>query len=210
MRPDPLFHGGVPLDARRRRWTIRHDLALLVVVTLLPFGVLGLFWAREDYRSEQARSQGHALSLARAVSAEVDQIVDDARALVEALARVPTVKRSEQPQANQLLEELAERYPHYESLFVTDGDGRTLAAGGEDVAPPGNRLTYIRQTLETGATVVTNPLAPRNSGRHVVVVATPLWDETGHPVGVVGVSVNLLRLQEGLRRAELPDHSSLL
>ena len=48
------------------------------------------------------------------------------------------------------------------------------------------------------------------TSRRLLVVTTPLWDETGTPVGVVAASVGLLRLQEGLRRAELPENSSLL
>jgi two-component system OmpR family sensor kinase len=42
------------------------------------------------------------------------------------------------------------------------------------------------------------------------VVATPLWDERGIPIGIVAASVNLLRLEEGMRRAELPANSSVL
>ncbi|MBI3974166.1 MAG: sensor histidine kinase [Chloroflexi bacterium] len=193
-----------------RRWTIRRELALLVLATLLPFAALGAYWAREDYRSEQARIQARALRLAREVSAEVDQFISDTGALVEALARVPSVKRSERPEANNLLNELAERYSYYEALFVVDAEGRVVATGGEDVDPPGNRLTYTRQTLRLGSTYVTDTIPPRGSGRHVFVVATPLWDPAGEPIGIVGASVNLLRLQEGIRRADLPENSSVL
>ena len=42
------------------------------------------------------------------------------------------------------------------------------------------------------------------------MVTTPLWDEAGKPIGIVAASVNLLRLQDALRRAEVPEHSSLL
>ena len=191
-------------------WTIGHELTLLVLVTLIPFAALGVLWAYDDYHAEQARTQARALRLAHEVSAEVDQFVDDTAALVEAMARVPSVKRAEDPQTGQLLGELVQRYPYYESLFVADATGQVLASGGADVAPPGNRLAYVQEALRTGGTVVTNPIAPRNTGRHVFVVATPLWDESGKPVGVVGASVNLLRLQEGLRRAELPENSSVL
>jgi two-component system OmpR family sensor kinase len=193
-----------------RRWTIRHELALLVLATLLPFAAIGVYWTREDYQAEQARIQARALRMAREVSAEVDQFIADTGALVEALARVPSVKRGEQPQVNQLLGELVERYPSYESLFVAATNGQILASGGQDVLPPGNRQTYIQETLRRAATLITDPIAPRNSGRHVVVVATPVWDETGTPLGIVGASVNLLRLRESMRRAELPENSSVL
>ena len=75
------------------RWTIGHELALLVLAVLLPFAAVGLVWANEDYRTEQARTQARALRHAHEVSAEVDQFIADTAALVEALARVPSVKR---------------------------------------------------------------------------------------------------------------------
>jgi two-component system OmpR family sensor kinase len=192
------------------RWTIGRELALLVLATLLPFATLVVYWAVEDFRTEQARSQARALRLARGVSADVDQFVADTRALVEAMARVPSVKRGEQPESDQLLAELVEQYPYYESLFVADSRGNVLASGGQDVPPPGNRQAYIGETLRTGGTFVSGLIAPRNTGRYVFVVTTPLWDEGGTPIGIVAASVNLLRLQEGLRRAELPENSSLL
>jgi signal transduction histidine kinase len=204
---------GRPSTAKRERlsrWNIGHELFLLVFVVLLPFTGLGVYWAVEDYRAEQARIQARALRLAREVRNEVDQFIADTSALVEGLARVPSVKRGEQPESNHLLSELAERHPSYESLFAIDTDGRLLAAGGEDVLPPGNRLTYVGRTLEIGSTLVTEPIAPRNSGRQVFVVATALFNDAGEPIGIVGASVNLLRLQEGMRRVEVPENSSLL
>src|SRR5688500_10480905 len=130
----------------RTRWTIGHELALLVLATLLPFAVLGVIWAGEDYRTEQARSQARALRLARQVSDSVDQLVADTEGLVEALARVPSVKRSEQPQTDRLLAELVERNPVYESLFVAAADGGILAAGGREL-PVASRRSTIDETL---------------------------------------------------------------
>ncbi|MGH2370050.1 MAG: cache domain-containing protein, partial [Chloroflexota bacterium] len=196
--------------ARWRRWTIGRELAVLVVATLLPFAILGGFWAIEGYRAEQTQIQGQALSLARSVSADLDQLVSDTASLVEALARVPSIKRVEDPHAAQLLTDLVERYSYYDSLFALDATGQVLASGGQGGLPPGNRQNYVREALRSAATVVTDPLPPRGTGRRVFVVATPLWDESGKPIGVVGASVNLLRLQEGMRRAELPENSSVL
>jgi two-component system, OmpR family, sensor kinase len=192
-----------------RRWTIGHELARLVLAALLPFAILGLYWTQEDYRTEQARSQTRALRLARQESASVDELVADTAALVEALARVPSVKRGEQPQSDQLLEELVERHPYYESLFVADSEGRILAAGGEEV-PSERRRSYVAETLRSAGTVVTDAFTPGRDSRRLLVVTTALWDETGKPVGVVAASVGLLRLQEGLRRADLPENSSML
>ena len=197
-------------ERRKWRWTIRHELTLLVLAALLPFAALGGYGAWEGYRAEQGRIQDRALRHAREVSAEVDQFIADTAALVEALARVPSVKRGEQPQADQLLRELVERTASYESLYVLDSAGRVLASGGEELPPPGNRQTYVQQALRSGGTVVTDPLPSRIPGRHVFVVGTPLWDETGVPLGIVAVSVNLLQLQQGLRRVDLPEQSSLL
>jgi signal transduction histidine kinase len=62
-------------EARRgARWTIGHELTLLVLGTLLPFAVLGAAWAWEDYRAEQAIIQGRALQRARAVACDVEGV----------------------------------------------------------------------------------------------------------------------------------------
>jgi signal transduction histidine kinase len=194
---------------RAPRWTIGRELALLVFAALLPFAVLGLYWTQEDYRTEQGRSQARALRLARQVSGSVDGLVEDTAALVESLARVPSVKRGEQPQTDTLLAELVERHPYYESLFVADAGGRILASGGQEV-PSERRQTYVAAPLRAARTVVTDAVAPGRDSRRLLVVATPLWDETGKPVGVVAASVGLLRLEQGLRQADLPENSSLL
>src|SRR5207244_3727510 len=109
--------------SRVTRWTIGRQLALLVLATVVPFAALGVYWAISDYHSEQARTQARALRLAHEVSAEVDQFIADTGALVEAMARVPSVKRAEQPQANQLLDELAKT----SSVLIVDRAGRIVA-----------------------------------------------------------------------------------
>ena len=76
--------------------------------------------------------------------------------------------------------------------------------------PSARRQSYVAETLRSARTVVADSYAPERGSRRLLVVATPLWDESGKPVGVVAASVGLLRLQEGLRRAELPENSSLL
>ena len=171
---------------RAPRWTIGRELALLVFAALLPFAVLGLYWTHEDYRTEQGRSQARALRHARQVSASVDGLVEDTAALVEALARVPSVKRGEQPQTDALLAELVEQHPYFESLFVADADGRILAAGGPEV-PPERRRGYVAEALRVAGTVVTDAFDPGRDRRRLLVVSTPLWDESGRPVGVVAV-----------------------
>src|SRR5688500_19056715 len=208
-RLGPVGHM-VPLSLSRQMCGLRprgspigHELTLLAFAALLPFAALGLYWTGDDYRTEQARSQVRALRLARQVSASVDGLVADTAALVEALARVPSVKRGEQPQSDQLLTELVQRHPYYESLFVADSNDRILAAGGQEV-PSERRQSYVSETLRSAGTLVTDVFAPGRDSRRLLVVTTPLWDETGTPVGVVAASVGLLRLQEGLRRAELP------
>lgn len=202
--------GGARTKRGAQRWTIGHELTLIVLAVLLPFAALGAYWAFEDYRAEQAAIQSRALRLAQDLGDEVDQFLSDTASLVEALARVPSVKRGEQPQADQLLRELAAKQSFYESLFVLDPTGRVIALGGDELPPPANRQSYLQRTLSHGATVITDPIPLRSQGRHVFLVATPVWDEDGLPIGIVAISVNLLRFQDGLRQVDLPDDSSLL
>ncbi|MDQ3700160.1 MAG: sensor histidine kinase, partial [Chloroflexota bacterium] len=69
---------------------------------------------------------------------------------------------------------------------------------------------YVQEALRTARTVVSDAMIPGGRLQRSLVVATPLWDESGKPVGVVAAAVSLVRLQAGLRRAELPQNSSLL
>ena len=134
----------------------------------------------------------------------------DTAALVEALARVPSVKRGEQPQTDHLLGELVERYPFYETLFVADAAGRILAAGGQDALAGQPAGATRQEALRSARTVVSDAVMPGGgSAAPAGGGDAPVGRERQAGGGRRGRGAPL-RLQEGLRRAELPQNSSLL
>lgn len=113
----------------RRRWTIGHELTLLVLAALLPFALVGLFGVREDYRAERQRIQARALRQAHDVAADVDRLVEltappgDARGAPDLAS--PTF-------AGHLLDLVRQvEVPNGSSILVVDANGVIVARRSE-------------------------------------------------------------------------------
>ena len=106
------------------RWTIGHELALLVLATLLPFAVVGLLGVREDYRAEQQRIQARALRQARDVAADVDRLIE----LTPGIAGSGAPDLTSATFTGRLLDLVRQvDVPEGSSILVVDGGGVIVA-----------------------------------------------------------------------------------
>ena len=107
--------------------SINRELTALVFAALLPFALLGLFDAYQNYRAEQQRTQTRALRQARSVAADIDLLIGSSP------GQLPDVRSGRQePEAAALLARVQERLhqtdvPPDSSILVVDAGGRIVA-----------------------------------------------------------------------------------
>lgn len=88
-------------------------------------------------------------------------------------------------QKNLLKELLLRSNNKYEQLYISDTAGNYFNADGQTNNIADRR--YFQQVMQ-GQTVISEPIINRSTGRPVIAVATPLWQE-GKVAGLFGATI---------------------
>ncbi|HEX5501224.1 MAG TPA: ATP-binding protein [Thermomicrobiales bacterium] len=199
-----------------RRNSIVADLALLIVVTLLPLIALGGYLSYRTMREERAAIYAAALRQAQETAQRADAIIGDTQGNLTILAQTSTLRQGDPAATRALLLDVKTRFPYYDDLFAADPTGTVYAFTAQTIQPPGKRVDiadqpYFQALLRDDRPVISDVVISKVTERPVVVVAVPVHqaDDSGPPVGVVAATLDLVRLQQWLDSRTLPPRTTI-
>ena len=189
--------------------SLRTRLLLLVLLAVIPALGLTLYTNLEERQLRKALVQEHAMRLSRLVSADHERLIEDARKLLAALARLPGVREGKRAACGTLFADLLTRHSSYANLGVIGVDGNVLCSGlpmtGQVYA--GDR-TYFRRARETRDFAIGEYQVGRITDKATVNFGYPVLDDVGHVRVVVFAALDLAWL-ELARQAGLPPGTML-
>jgi C4-dicarboxylate-specific signal transduction histidine kinase len=194
--------------ARLSLSSLRIRLLLLVLLGVLPALGLTLYVSWEHERQARAAVQHDALRLAELAAADHQRLIEGARQLLAALARLPDVRQAS-PACPRLFADLLTQYRSYANLGVADPTGHVVCSG-VPLAGPASAAdrAYFQRALTTRAFAVGEYQVGRITGRAAVNFGQPILDPAGHVTGVVFAALDLGWLNEFARRAAAPPGST--
>jgi signal transduction histidine kinase len=189
---------------RRFHWRIRDLLILLLALTIAPFLALELFRAVDDVQRQgevvAARSQTQA--------AEVSHVTDDflqftSRA-VASYASAPSIQAMSAESSRGFLESIRTQHPNYEAVFLLTPDGTEVASTDPGTySRLGQDHPFARETILSGRLQVSDMLVLPGARRPVVLLTYPVMGPNGAEAGVLGIALNLDRINSVLTYARL-------
>jgi PAS domain S-box-containing protein len=191
-----------------RNWSIRAHLIALVLAIVIPLVALEGYTMYSESRMSSERAEEGLLGLAELTAATVGQFLEDARTILRNLSDRPGVQALDEARCGPLLEDLNSFFPQYTNLFVTDLEAHLVCSGlapGLEVPDPPVDSEWFQGVMATGDFALGKAHLGLLSGIWNVVMAYPVRDEDGEMVGVVGVSVDLIRFQDLLASPALPE-----
>ena len=93
-----------------------------------------------------------------------------------------------------LKNEISRKLDIYDHLFVADIFGNYSTTLKENAGSIADR-DYFRQVME-GKTVVSDPIISKSTGNQMAVIAAPIKNEEGEIIGLIGGSLNLVKLYQ--------------
>jgi PAS domain S-box-containing protein len=186
--------------------SLRTRLLLLVFLAVLPAVGLLLYTAEGQRRVQAAQVRDDALHYAQIAAAAEQQLIDDTRHLLIAIAQLDEVHGGDPSPCNAVLTRLLKQYPMLTDLQVLDANGQLFAAA----LPQSSGLNYgdrawFKQALETRSFTISGYLIGRSTGAAIVAAAFPATDEDGRVHRLVATSLDLARVRESASLSELPD-----
>ncbi len=171
--------------------SLRAKLFISFGILLGPVLILLLLDFRES-REARVKSEVEAhLETAQALAVQIDELLDGGLGIGRAVANDDLVRSMDPARLDPHLRRLVEKVPAYDTINVFDATG--LNRGwGHLTEPAEPRLTigdrpYFRQTMATGTPTISNVLSLRRPLNVGIVLAVPIMDDAGKPMGVVNV-----------------------
>ena len=188
---------------------IRRQVVAITCALLVPF-VLAAAWSGNRSRVEQADElREQAGSVAATAGAYLNTYLTGLDSMASALARHPAVIALDKSQCDPLFEAVLRDQPLILNIVVSDMIGSVKGTGVPSVA---DRLSpammpYVSEVVKTGRPQVSQLMTGRISNQPTVVLSYPVRSAQGALAGVLGLGLNLARLQTLFSDIPLPDGS---
>ncbi len=188
---------------------LRRQVVAVTCALLVPF-IVAAGWSANLSRTEQTDElREQAASVAATAGAYLNTYLTGLDSMASALARHPAVMTLDRAQTDPLLETVLRDQPLILNIVVSDRTGVVKGTGAPSsearLAP--TSMPYANQTIKTGKSQVSELMIGRISHQPTIVLSYPVRDAGGALVGVLGLGLNLTRLQTLFSDIPLPDGS---
>ena len=205
--PQPAARIGKPLKILKAQ-PIRRQVIAGLAIAFLPLAG-ALIWSGARAQQERENElRGEAKSVAATSASYLNQYLDGLDSLASALIRNPSVRALRADECHTLFAEVLKEHPLLLNIALSAPDG---TAHGSGLDLPEHRFApashgYVDAVVHTGRAVV-SPLTTGPVGKPTIVTAYPVRDDSNAIVGVLGIAINLQRLQTIFASTPLPEGS---
>ncbi|MCU1383592.1 MAG: Histidine kinase [Acidobacteria bacterium] len=188
---------------------IRRQVVAITCALLVPF-IVAAAWSADRSRIEHADElREQAASVAATAGAYLNTYLSGLDSMASALARHPAVMTLDKPQCDLLFEAVLRDQPLILNIVVSDVTGAVKGSGvpSDNSRVSSNAMPYFSDTIRTGKPQVSDLMTGRISNRPTIVLSYPVRSAQGALVGVLGLGLNLPRLQTLFSDIPLPEGS---
>lgn len=180
--------------------SLRTRFALVAAACLVPLLGLTLYILLQTLIQGREQVLQAQITNAELVAQVVAVTLDDTGEMLDEVATVERVRRLEQPEAGEALEQFRRVRPNLLGMFLVDARGDLVAQTGFDPAPLLNNPSFdaaVERALSLGERGVSNRLM--TSDASMVAITAPIRSkegEDGQPAGAVGALLSVERLRD--------------
>jgi C4-dicarboxylate-specific signal transduction histidine kinase len=188
---------------------IRRQVVAATCLLLLPLALAVAWSAQRTRRERENEVREQAGSIAITAAAYLNQYLSGIDSMASVLSRHPDVMALDRPRCDALFAEVLRDQPLILNVLLTDTTGE-LKGSGLPTPPrigPMMTLPYIAEVVATGKPVVSELTTGRVSMKPTVVLAYPVRGRDQSLTGVLGLGINLTRLQTVFGSIPLPEGS---
>lgn len=180
-----------------RRPTIRIQLLALALAAMAPVAGAVVYFIIDASRTRLTQAESEIRNLAATTANNTAVAIVESEQLLSAVAKRPLVRALDPKRCDSVLAGFLTLHPEYANLGARDIHGRSVCSFLPNVAPSDVAVNFPWFKEGIGATGFTVGDAFRGSasGRWVSVLTYPLLDDRDRVIGVLGLPLDLLRLQ---------------
>lgn len=175
--------------------------SLLIVVIVLAVLISGTesILVQKDLITKQLinTTTGSSISL----SQKIDSFLISHASVLEAASNYSDMTGTDKAAQKDILVAINERYTDYALVFLVDKDGMQQVRSDENEPTSVADRDYFTNVMKNNSTYISDVIISKTSGKPAVVIATPIHDASGNPIGCVAGTLDLAVLE--LYRSEV-------
>ncbi len=133
----------------------------------------------------------------------VEEQLHEWKGKIELLATVENVKNMDFMNLKKYVSEKENIFEEFNAIIISDTDGNMKSTVGKfgDIS----QKEYFRKVM-TGETVVSKPITSTDTEEPVIIIATPIKDNSGKVIGLIGGSINLSLISDFVNAEKLGEN----
>ncbi|MEZ2660105.1 methyl-accepting chemotaxis protein [Aneurinibacillus aneurinilyticus] len=167
-----------------------------VIVPLIVIALSFVAWLNHNKAKEflESNFQERAFIQLDLLSNKVNDWLQQQRDRVTNIATSMDMRSMNQEMQFSYLKSKMNEYQEYEMFFIADLHGKALTTAGQKV-DVGSR-EYFKKVIEEQSYAISEPLISRASGKLVVVIASPIYNQQKQLSGMLGATVPITTMNE--------------
>lgn len=191
----------------RETWAIRRFSKLVLTVLLVPPSLLLAYSIYRQHQDEIKNIDLSSLSLARTGATETVALLDDARYILDGLARRPLIRALDPDHCDPTLQDLRDWHRDFANLSTIDRTGQVIcnsSARPGQVLPNYSQHEWFPRVTASKSFLIGAPVVGGTTKLWVVPIVQPLLDDRGNLAGVLSLTMNLASFKPRFIPQELP------
>ncbi|MDR3556299.1 MAG: ATP-binding protein [Syntrophobacteraceae bacterium] len=184
---------------------LRHRSVMIVLLAGIPTLTLLLYSGMELRRHAVLHARQVALHYARDLARTHERIVNNTHQVLSTLSQLPPIQGLDPVMCNKVFKALLKESHVYTALLASRPDG-TVYSSAPAITGPLNvaHEGWFRHGVETRHFAMGRYEIGKISGKAAMVLAQPVFDDTGELKAVVAAGIDLDWLRQTLARTQLP------
>jgi signal transduction histidine kinase len=186
--------------------SLRFRLVFFVILAALPALALTIYSGLEQRERAASRVEADTLRLAQLASVTQENFVESTRIFLVALSHMPAMRASDLTECRELFSHLfTQHYPQFSSFYVADLNANIVCDAPNTHVP--TRLKdceHYNMMITAKDFVVSNYHICRESGKAIMAMGYPVFDDQGDFFRVINISLDLSWLNDLAAKANLP------
>ena len=182
--------------ATERTWPIGTALTTLCLVLLLPLLVLLLLGMQDEEQRIQRRTETTAMSLAQIAAHSLERDLSETQQFIATLAARASVRALDTARCDPVFGDYHKSHPGFTALTTTLHDGRLVCSSLGAAADRPQLKIPLTSGQNSGAPQFQLGRAQKGflSGRWVLPVSQPVFDDAGNARGAIAAWIDLTRV----------------
>jgi two-component system, cell cycle sensor histidine kinase and response regulator CckA len=190
--------------------SIKAQLILIAIIAALPLIYILFDLGLKLRENTNIDAMNEIQVLVAKIAAEEQVETNQIKSILSDLARLPEVKNQDKAKTVSQLKNVFVQNPKLYSLFVADTEGNVWASAVSGVVSNLSNRKYFINAMTNGSFSSGEYVQSYSSSRPIIHFSSPVINQAGKTIGVIGTSITVDRLRQLAESVRLPGGSKVV